>query len=365
MKGVVMIPVYKAFLPRESIEYAKDAIESTWISCLGKYVDLATDRLRTITGSRHVVLLNNGTSATHLVTKSLKRFYPKVKRVLVPSSCYVAVYNSLVYDSNDWEVQCVDIDPNTWNMKLEDIREGDAIYAVHNLGNIINVPALKNKYDCPIIEDNCEGFLGSHEGTQSGTSSICSAMSFFGNKNVTCGEGGAFYTNDLDIFNFVTKIKGQGQTSKRYIHDELGYNYRMTNVQAAILLGQLENLDLIRENKQRVFEMYADILVGHDRIHLQKQEENTTHSMWMFGVRFDDLGSYEDAYSYFSSHGIETRPMFYPYNVHGHLNFKGPYANADMVNRSTVIFPSYPELSNKDIEFICNRIVAFRDFIAS
>ena len=354
-----MIPVYKPYIPQSSIEYTNDAIRSSWISSIGKYVELATKKLKEVSGCEYVVLVNNGTSATHLVTRSLKRFRPEVKRVLVPSACYVAAYNSLLYDLDDfgWEISCVDLDSKTWNMNVTEIREGDAIFAVHNLGNIINVPHLKNKFNCPIIEDNCEGFFGTYESKPSGSKSLCSSLSFFGNKNITCGEGGAFLTNDEDIYNFALKLRGQGQTDKRYVHDELGYNYRMTNIQAAILLGQLENIEYVFNMKARVFERYRKNLSGVDGLELQEEEENTSHSMWMFGVKFDSLESFDKAKEYFDKNEIETRPMFYSHKKHSHFQFEGDDTIASDINSKGVVFPSYPELKDDEIDHVCEKIL--------
>lgn len=355
-----MIPIYKPYIPEKSVEYATDAIRSSWISSIGKYIEAATDRLQTIMGCKYVILLNNGTSATHLVAKALKIQHPEVKRVLVPSACYVTAYNSLIYDGADqWEVSCVDLDRNTWNMNIQSVSDGDAIFALHNFGNIINIPELKRRFNCPVIEDNCEGFFGTHEGVSSGTESLCSSMSFFGNKNITCGEGGAFMTNDESIFKYMSKVRGQGQTERRYVHDVLGYNYRMTNVQAALLLGQIEELEYIKRNKTRVFERYRRNLLGVDGVALQQETPNTQHSMWMFGVRFKGLTNYDHANKFFAAAGIETRPMFYPYTIHSHLSFDGCDTVATELNRSVVIFPSFPELTDEQIDTICECILRF------
>ena len=356
-----MLPVYKSFVPSSSIKHANKAVRSSWISSIGEYIDLATLKLKEFSGCKYVVLTNNGTAATHLVVRSLKRFKPEVRRVLVPSACYAAAYNSLIYDQNDWDVSCIDLDEDTWNMKIKRIEKDDAIFAVHNLGNIINVPRLSKEYKCPIIEDNCEGFFGLYENFKSGSQSICSSLSFFGNKNITCGEGGAFLTNDEEIYRFALKLRGQGQTEKKYIHDELGYNYRMTNVQAAILLGQLENIPLIHKNKQRVFERYRDNLANIKGISIQEQEEDTAHSMWMFGCRFDNLESYRKAELYFSKNEIDTRPMFYSYKNHKHLNFTGSDNIARKLNKQIVIFPSYPELKDDEIDYVCEQIIDFNN----
>jgi len=351
-----MIPIYNPHIPDSSVRYATDAVESTWISSIGKYIELATDKLRDLSGCEYVLLTNNGTSATHLVTRSLARFEPQTKRILVPSSCYVAAYNSLIYDDNGWEIVCLDLDNSTWNMKIDSVRNGDVIFAVHNLGNIINVPKLKRDFNCTIIEDNCEGFFGSYEGYNSGSKSLCSSLSFFGNKNVTCGEGGAFLTNDRVIYEFANKLRGQGQTNTKYIHDEVGYNYRMTNIQAALLLGQLENYEWIYENKKRVFDRYKKNLNGVDGISLQQEEADTQSSMWMFGVRFHRAKAYSRSNVFFTGRGIDTRPMFYSYKNHSHLDFVGEDSNAVDINNQVVVFPSYPDLTDDEVDYICGMI---------
>ena len=356
-----MIPIYKTYISKASVEYAHEAISSTWISSIGKYIDLASEKLSDLCEVKYALLTNNGTSATHLVSKSLKRYNPNIKRVLVPSSCYVAAYNSLIYDNNDWEIHCVDLDLDTWNMNVEDVRPDDAIFAVHNLGNIINVPELIERTGCVIIEDNCEGMFGQYSGAPAGSKSYCSSLSFFGNKNITCGEGGALLTNNEEVYKFSKKVLGQGQTDKRYIHDEVGYNYRMTNIQAAILLGQLEDADRIIENKKRVFNRYRENLSNTGGISLQICEENTTHSNWMFGVRLHGSQGYEQAREHFYELGVETRPMFYPYTMHKHLKFQGKTNISDLLNKEVAIFPSYPDLSNREIDYICESIMGFQN----
>tara|TARA_R110002020_G_scaffold176222_5_gene368371 strand:- start:4095 stop:5174 length:1080 start_codon:yes stop_codon:yes gene_type:complete len=348
------IPIYKPFIPVKSEEYAIDAIKSSWISSIGPYLEKVEDKLRKLTGCKYVVLVNNGTSATHLVAKCLYKFNPSIKRVLIPSACYVAAYNCLLYDKNKWNIKCLDLDASTWNMKIEKIEEGDAIFAVHNLGNIINIPVLKEKFNCPIVEDNCEGLFGFYNQLPAGSASLCSSLSFFGNKNITCGEGGAFLTNDEKVYKFATKVKSQGQTSTRYVHDELGYNYRMTNIQAALLLGQLEESELIKKNKERIFNYYMKTLGSIEGVSTQEIEEGTSHSMWMIGARFHPenfcLSKLE---SEFTENGIETRRMFYPYTAHNHLNFKGESKLASSINSQVLILPSYPELKNLEIDRIC------------
>lgn len=341
------IPIYKPYLPKKSIEYAKDAIESGWISSIGEYLERATKELVKKTGYKYAILVNNGTSATHLCSRVLKKWHPEIRRIFLPSACYIAAYNSLLYDNNEWALQPVDIDVETWNMTIPNCEYGDAIMAVHNLGNIIS---LKNA-NCPVIEDSCETLLAISKQKKS----LCASISFFGNKNITSGEGGAVLTDDEDIFKYVSKLKGQGQTEKRYIHDELGYNYRMTNIQAALLLGQLEKWDTIYNLKQDLFVKYNEAFSKYENIIPQKVELD--HSRWMYGVRIIGSKSYEENKRLFDSYGIETRPMFYSFKSHKHLDFLQStpneiYENALNLHDEIVILPSYPELTNEEINLI-------------
>lgn len=351
-----MIPIYKPYISNKSIEYAKDAIDSGWVSSIGEYIERATDKLRELTGVKYVTLVNNGTSATHLCARVLKEWHPKTKRVFLPSACYIAAYNSLLYDGNDWMLQPIDLDIDTWNMRIPECEEGDAIMAVHNLGNIIPL----GNVDCPVIEDSCETLFGEPKQKQS----LCSSLSFFGNKNMTSGEGGAVLTDDEDIYNYVTKLKGQGQTKTRYIHDELGYNYRMTNIQAALLLGQLEEWDNVYGGKQVLFVKYNEAFKDHPNIIPQKIVYN--HSRWMYAVRIIGSKSYEDNKKFFDAHGIDTRPMFYSFKHHKHLGFLHSMdgrmvANAERLHKEIVMLPSYPELKSEEIEYITDIVKKIGD----
>ncbi len=357
-----MIPVYEPLYTSSLKKYVTEAVDSSWISSIGVFLDRAEERLKSLYGSKYVLLVNSGTAATHLVSRSLYKFIKDYDRILIPSACYVAAYNSLIYDNKSGiKIECVDLDEETWNMKLDSVTDKDVVFAVHNLGNIINVPELIRKTGCTVVEDNCEGLFGKYEDLPSGSKSMCSSMSFYGNKNITCGEGGAFVTDNEEVYEFAKKLRGQGQGKTRFIHEELGYNYRMTNIQAAILLSQLEYSDTIFEEKNRVFQRYIKNLNSVDKIRIQKVEEGTEHSNWMFGVWFDDLESYESARAYFNSEGIDTRPMFYPYTVHKHLNLRGETRVSEIVNSKVVVFPSFPGLTNQQIDYITEKIKQFKD----
>ena len=354
-----MIPIYKPYLPKCSLKYAHEAIDSTWISSNGKFLEMATDALRERLNSKYVQLVNNGTSATHLVAKSLLYKHPSIKKIIVPNNVYVAAWNSFLFD-NEFSLEFKEPDISTWNVKFdknENIDSDTAVCFVHNLGNIVNVPKfMRENPGVVCVEDNCEGLFGEYEGHKSGTKSLASSLSFFGNKTITSGEGGAFVTQDEDVYQYIKSIQGQGQKANaRYVHEHLGYNYRMTNVQAALLLGQLEVASEIIEMKAELFDFYRSKFSSIENISTQQIEEGTSHSNWMFAIRIHGSQGYENVSKYLYKMGIETRPMFYPASVHDHIEAianKSEEKIAKTLNSECIMIPSYPELKRGDASYI-------------
>jgi perosamine synthetase len=358
-----MIPIYKPYFTKENLKYAHDAIDSGWVSSQGEYLDYVKNKFKDIIGFNKIILTNNGTTATHLLALALKYKYPHINKIIVPNNVYVAAWNSFLFDKN-YELIPIDADLETWNFDLnkieEKLDENTAILVVHNIGNIVNVPELKRRFpNTVIMEDNCEGFLGKYEDKYTGTESFVSSASFFGNKNITSGEGGIFMTNDDDVFDYINTIKNQGQSEEKFIHNLLGYNYRMTNVQAAILYGQLFDLDIILDKKKDIFQNYKNNLKDVKYLQFQKIVDNTTHSNWMFGIRFTnfDLEKTKDLQLYLYKNGVETRPMFYDIKKHLYLsNIECETKNAEILQSQCIILPSFPNLTKSQINFISDAI---------
>lgn len=365
-----MITIYKPYLPPKSLKYAHDALDSTWVSSHGKYLNMVVEKLQDLSEVPYVIPVNNGTSACHLMAKALYKAFPPAvgnKKIIVPNNVYVAAWNSFLFDGN-YQLIPIDADLDTWNIDISKLEEAlnkytDAdVLIVHNIGNVINVPKLQRKFpNTRFVEDNCEGFLGCYENMVTGQASFASAISFFGNKNITSGEGGAFLTNSKDTYEYIKCIQGQGQSSVRFLHTELGYNYRMTNVQAAILCGQIECLSEILFLKRKVFYQYSKAFENREDIKIQIHEEKTFSSDWMFGVRVPGQTSYALAEKYFNSHDVEIRPMFYSIFSHSHLKnndniLASDCTNADLLHKECFIIPSYPELTQQEQLHIINTV---------
>jgi perosamine synthetase len=366
-----MIPIYKPYLPNGSLNQAHQALNSTWLSSSGKYIQIAQEKLQDLLKVKYVLPLNNGTSACHLVAATTSRLFESSSnnkiQIIVPNNVYVAAWNSFLFDK-EYQLIPIDTDLDTWNISLDELdkeikRYPEAVVLiVHNIGNIINVPKLQYKYPGTLfVEDNCEGFLGKYEGKFSGTKSFASAISFFGNKNITCGEGGAYVTNDEESYLFAKCMQGQGQSSKRFVHSQLGYNYRMTNIQAALLCSQIDLLPEIINRKKYIFDTYKRSFDSREDIKIQALEAGTIHSNWMFGVRVPGQSSYDVAEDFFKGHGIEIRPMFYSIFTHDHLYnhpdiLKASCAGADLLQKECFIIPSFPDLTQTEIQYIINTI---------
>jgi perosamine synthetase len=266
-----------------------------------------------------------------------------------------------------YELVPIKSDKTTWNIDLSDLDKklckNDCVLIVHNVGGVINVPKLKKKYpDCVFIEDNCEGIFGQYDNKMTGTESFCSAFSFFGNKTITSGEGGLFYCQDERITKEVKKIHGQGLSKERYVHDVLGFNYRMTNLQAAILLGQLDIADLILERKNEIWNYYNNVFSKFKgQLQLQHQEENCINANWIYPIMLKNRCA-KHLIEFLKNNGVDSRPMFYPMSSHFHLKkFSKPSEEepAKTINKRVIMIPSFPDITEEELKKVTDCISSF------
>jgi perosamine synthetase len=361
------ISIYKPYLSKYKTS-AIDAINTEWISNHGKYIELATNKFKEILNAKNIILMCNGTVATHCLFISLKYKYPNINKIYVPNNVYVAVYNCALMEYKLDNLEILKINENTWNMEeseeyLLSLEKNSAIVIVHNLGGIIDVDRIKRiRPDIVLIEDNCEGLFGKYNDKYTGTSDniLCSSVSFYGNKTITTGEGGAFITNDDDVYKYIKKVFSQGMSSKRFIHEVHAYNYRMTNIQAAFLFDQLNDIDTILNLKKNVFNNYIKLLsneINENKIKIQSLNLNCQRANWMFAFYFDSNNkTIEQIDKYFKDNGIEIRPFFYPYSSHNHLNNllnnNSDNITSEKLNNNIIMLPSYPELTYEEQEYI-------------
>lgn len=368
-----MIPIYKPYL-----KYYKksclDAIESEWISNHGKYIELSSNLLKKILNVKYCILMNNGTSATHCLFKSLKYKYPHINKIYVPNNVFVSPWNCALNEYQYDQLEVMRMNNETYNIDTSEeyimtLERNSAMLIVHNLGNIVNVPRLKRiRPDIIFVEDNCEGIFGKYENVYSGTSesSLCSSVSFYGNKTITTGEGGAFFTNDEDVYNFIKTYCNHGMSDTRYIHNQEGTNYRMTNIQASILYDQLLDINHILMLKKKVYDkylsLYNDFTSNYkDKILLIKEEDNTQNSKWMFSLMIKNL-DYQKFEKYMELNDIQIRPLFHDIHSHQHLSQINKSENIKTLDKG-IMLPSFPELDYDEQKYIFDTIMVYIKFV--
>jgi GNAT superfamily N-acetyltransferase len=251
------------------------------------------------------------------------------------------------------------MDPNTLNMCVDEdyiqtLEPNSAVVIVHNVGNVVNVPRLQRlRPDLVFVEDCCEAFLEIYEGSVVGTKSLCAAVSFFGNKLITTGEGGLWYTHDKELYDFIYKSCHHGTTSERYVYDVIGYNYRMTNLQAAFLYDQIQDIDSILKRKRDVYERYVRMLCD-------TEYTPSTTGLWMFILRSKNE-AYTSIQSRMNRCGIDTRPMFY--DIHTHTHLRSIHAEPqDIQHSSLCMIPSSPRLTAFDQTVIVQSLTHTENF---
>lgn len=362
------IPIYRPYFPDGSLDRAHEALASSWVSSIGPYLEEAEVRLKTLFSVKHIVLTSSGTAAMHLVALALLRKHPSIRTIVCSNGVYAAAWNAFLRE--DYNLALVDLTLPTWTPSTHDLsfhaeQKHAAILLVHNLGGVSNLHTVRRYLPghWPIVEDNCEGLFGKYGNQWTGTTSLASATSFYGNKTICAGEGGAFFTNDDDLADYAHSISRQGQSETKFVHDRLGFNYRMSNIAAAILCGQLDLADEIRAKKAKVFARYQNRLAEAPSLVSQAEEPGTTHAQWMFGIRIPG-SSYPEAEHRFARDGIEIRPIFYPASAHAYLrgNPRVTLGNehvAEQLHRECVILPSHPGLSEKDQDKVIETVLRY------
>ncbi len=356
-----MIPVYQPSLSGNEKKYVNDCLDTLWISSKGKYNDLFSREFSNYIGVEYGTTVSNGTLALHLALLALG--IGKGDEVIVPSFTYIASANAVRYTGAD--VVFADSKEDSWQLDPLDIEHRitnrtKAIMPVHLYGHPCDMDAIvkiAKKHRLFIIEDCAEAIGSEYNGKKVGSFGDIAAFSFFGNKTITCGEGGMVLTNDKTLYERAVHLKGQGLADHReYWHDTIGYNYRMTNISAAIGLAQLEQVDTFINRKMEIAELYKEGLQNlpvkvHDSI------GDVKHTYWMVSITCDRIEDRDDLRNYLKEKGIETRPTFYP--VHTMPMYSEKYQKlpiAEKLGWSGINLPSYPGLKNEEVEFICKEI---------
>lgn len=302
-------------------EYVMRALDSGYVSTAGPLVNEFEERFRSYIGAPYAVATVNGTSAIHLALRLLG--IGPGDEVVVPALTFISTVNPVVYMGATPVV--VDVDPRTWNIKVDEFENAitgrtRAVIPVHLYGNpadMEGVVRVAQRYGLHVIEDAAEALGAVLNGAHVGTFGIIGVFSFNGNKVITTGGGGMLVTKDPDIAGRARLLVNQGRAAGvvEYKHQEIGYNYRLTNLQAALGLAQLERLQEFLAAKRRNAALYRELLQGKPGLEWQYELKGAESSWWLFSVLIDPEKFGEDRGAVaqrFEASGIQVRPLFMP-----------------------------------------------------
>ncbi len=350
----IKYPVYRPYLAGNLKAYVNECIDSSWISSKGKFISQFEEAFARYIGAPHAAAVCNGTVALHLAL--LACGIQAGDEVIVPALTYIASANAIAYVGAkpvfvDSLSETLQMDPREVERKISP--KTKAILAVHLYGQPCEMDALQRlceKHSLFLIEDCAEAFGTFYQGVHVGNFGDVGTFSFFGNKTITTGEGGMVVSRKQEIHQKIQHLKGQGVSpSKAYWHDIIGYNYRMTNICAAIGLAQLELADSILARKREIAALYSRLLTELP-ITFHQEIGDVCHSYWMCSILTDDPSDRDPLREYLAERGVETRPFFYPVpHLPMYEEKHGLYPIAESLSSRGINLPSYPELSAEEI----------------
>lgn len=358
------IPVSQPSIGETEIAYVSDAVRSGWVSSLGRYVEDFENQFAIYCGSRYALTVSNGTTALHLALMAAG--IKPGDEVIVPDLTFVATANAVAYIGA--KPVLVDIDADTLCISPQAIERAitprtSAIVPVHLYGHPANmdvINAIAKKYGLLVVEDAAEAHGAEYRGRRVGSLGLCGVFSFYGNKVITSGEGGMITTDNESLYCTAKRLRDHAMSpTRRYWHEEIGYNYRMTNMQAALGLAQLERIDEFLAKRREIMGWYRDRLSTHPRLRLNRDASWAKNAYWMVCVEIEGSSdtSRQLLMTALRERGVDSRPYFYP--VSDMPMFHGadtPVAHHH--SRAGLNLPSYVDLTEHDVDRVCKAFMA-------
>lgn len=352
------IPLSKPWISESEYAAVEASLRSGWITQAGKYVGLVENHLTSFLSNPQApgfafTTCSNGTTALHLAL--LAAGVKEGDEVVIPNFCYIAVANSVIYVGA--KPVLVDVDLNSWCININQVNDAitpktKAIIAVDNYGFPASVKELKKLIpeSVVIIQDAAESFPGSQKSKNSWFGDLVT-FSFYANKVITSGEGGGIWASSETIKK-INSLKSQAnEISGTFRHTGLGYNYRITNMQAALLDAQIKRLDEILEKRSTIFAWYEDKLVKPNGL-----KSNADANPWLFTVELPLDSDTEYIRKQLAVKGVETRPGFTPLSEHPHIhslaNIQSDLGVSSRLSRYLISLPTFPEMTEKYVDFI-------------
>jgi perosamine synthetase len=363
------IPVNRPLIRGNELNFVSDCIKSGWISAEGSYVKKFEKKFAKLVSRKYAVSVSSGTAALDIAIKSIN--IKKGDEVIVPAFTIISCLHQIVRQGG--KPVLVDSDPLTWNIDVSKIekkisKKTKAIIIVHIYGLPVDIyPVIKiaKKYNLIIIEDAAEELGQFYKNKPIGCYGHISTFSFFANKHITTGEGGMIVTNNRSLAQKFSMLKNIcfNPKKQRFIHDDIGWNYRMTSIQAAFGLAQLKNLKLVVKKKRFLGDYYSSKLKNIKNIQLPLKETNYAKNIyWVYGIVLKKKNSLAKKYiKILKKEGVECRPFFCPMHLQPVFKKMNLFKNEkfpvseNLFERGFYI-PSGTGTTKKEMQFVINKI---------
>lgn len=362
------IPVSKPYLTQQCLDFAQDALSSRAISGLfGEYVEKFEEHFAKWVGSRYAVSCSSGTTALHLslIAAGIK----KDDEILVADLTNMATFFAVHYIGA--QPIPVDINDRTYTIDLNDLQKKikpsiKAIVIVHLFGQPVNVTDVRNIVGpkVKIIEDCAEAHGSKINNIYVGNLGDFGAFSFFGNKNLTCGEGGIVTTNCYESYEKMKNLRSLAfsKTGNKFHHESIGFNYRLSNLHCAIAFSQTLQANSLISKRISICQNYDHLLQNLEDIIIPISTQNSTNTYWMYHIRLAaPISKLRDKImQLLANEGIETRSGFIPYSLQNKLHKLKPESigctNSKKCAYSTFYLPTFLEISEIEQEYISNTL---------
>ncbi len=347
-------------------KYLDECIDTGWVSANGRFINEFEKKFAEFCGTKYAISCSNGTVTLHLLMLALG--IRPGDEVIMPDLTYIATANAVRYCGG--KPVFIDSRKDTFNMDPAKIEEKinvhtKAIMPVHLYGlpcDMDPILEIAARHGLPVIEDAAEAHGAEYKGRKVGSFGLAGSFSFFGNKIITSGEGGMIVTDDEVFYQRMKLLKGQAVSpEKKYWHIDVGYNYRMTNMQAAVGLGQLENVEWHIGQRKRVADLYKKFLGDYtDYVLMQAEPEDCKHVYWMNNVILQDkvTKNRDQVMQQMEECNIEMRPLFYPMHImppYYDTNVECPVA--EKLAARGISLPSHALLTEENVRYICECLI--------
>jgi perosamine synthetase len=369
IKKIRPINIASPLLSGNELAYVTECIRTNWISSQGKFVRQFENMFSELHEDYEALAVSNGTVALHLALVALN--IGQGDEVIVPDLTFAASINAILYTGATPVL--ADIDKASLNIDVHKIEtlitsKTKAIMLVHLYGNPCDMDAIMHiadKHNLKVIEDAAEALGSRYKGKPLGAFGDVSTFSFFGNKTITTGEGGMVLFKDSKVAEKAAVLRDHGMNkTKRYWHDEVGFNYRLTNVQAAIGVAQLERLDEFVIAKRNIAHSYNLCVAQSGYFQCPQELKNTINSYWLYTLIVNENAPFtrDDIMNYLDQLGIETRPVFFPLHEmppYQKFGTKNKLQNSISTSKAGFSLPSSVSLSQEEINRVCEALEQF------